>query len=93
MIFTTHQKRSDCMEEREVIALLKDKKMHVGTKETLRLVSQGKIKSVLIASNCPDNVKSDLKEQSAEVMIFDGNSKELGIICGKPFNIAVVGLE
>ena len=48
--------------------------------------SQGKL--IVIASNCP---APELKEQTAiPVVEFQGNNRELGAACGKPFSVSVV---
>ena len=72
---------------------MKKKKRHIGANATLKQIKNSKVNTVIISSNCPPETRRKLEESKTEVHIFDGNSKELGILCGKPFNISTLGLE
>lgn len=61
----------------------------IGTKQILKAVSDGKVKKVVIASNCPDDIKAKIPKELAEN--FEGNEKQLGTRLGKPFPVAMVG--
>ena len=81
------------MEERDVIKTMQKKKRYIGANATLKQIKNNKIKTVIISSNCPQETRNKLEGSKTEVHVFDGNSKELGILCGKPFNISTLGLE
>ncbi len=76
---------------------LKKKKPNIGTDTTINLVKNGRAKQVFVSKNCPDNIKEDLKRYSeifkAEYHELDINSEELGILCKKPFPIAVLSYD
>lgn len=80
----------------EIRKLLGTKKIVIGTKEVARLLKQGKVKKVLITSNCPNDVKEDIgnyaKLSKAELVQIDIPNDELGVVCKKPFSISVVGI-
>ena len=74
---------------------LKSKKLTLGLDRTLKKVRNQKIKIVYIASN--SNAKDQLlslgKSMGVEVVVLSENSKELGILCKKPFSVSVLGFE
>ena len=75
---------------------LKEKKVVMGTKSTLRLLKIGKLKKVYTASNCPENIKDDVshyaKISNIEVVDLKENNEELGTLCKKSFFISVLGI-
>ncbi len=79
--------------EKDVHEMLQKKRKAIGAKMTLKNAKKGKVKTAVIASNCPISTKKKLKSLKVDVLKFRGSSKELGIICGKPFTVSVVGLE
>jgi len=83
--------------EKEVKDALKAKKVLLGTNSVIRGVKTGSVKTVIKASNSPENIMGDLSYYSKigniSIENFNGNSKQLGELCGKPFNILLVGLK
>ena len=63
----------------------------IDTKETIKYLRLGNVKLVIVANNCPEDIKSDIEKYAklaqVEVETFDGTGKQLGIFCGKPFPI------
>ena len=64
----------------------------IGTREIIKNIKSGKVKSVIAASNCPDFIKEKVKKAGMQVQEFKGNQIQLGTKLGKPFPIAVAGL-
>ena len=66
----------------------------IGTKEVIRAAKAGKVKIVVVASNCPqfliDKVEKET-EGKVEMKQFSGDQKDLATRLGKPFAIALVG--
>jgi large subunit ribosomal protein L30e len=85
------------MTEKEIKKAIKEGKLVIGSKRVLKDLKQGVIKSVIYASNCPENRKKDInyysKHFGIEVKRFKGNSRQLGEICGKPFNVVLLGIR
>jgi len=83
--------------EQEIKEALKAKKLLIGSRRVFRCVRRGSVKSVIYASNCPEGAKKDLNRYAAlskiDIKEFAGNSSRLGEICGKPFNVLVVGVQ
>jgi large subunit ribosomal protein L30e len=72
---------------------LKEGKIVFGTERTEKLVKQGKVKEVFMASNVAENLAGLMKEyceiSGCKLSKLDENSKDLGAICKKPFSISV----
>ena len=81
----------------ELRSALNEKKVIIGSKQTVKNLKLKTIKTVVIASNCPENIKKDIdyysKLNSVKVEKFDGTAKQLGVFCGKPFSIAVLAIK
>ncbi|MBI4017818.1 MAG: ribosomal L7Ae/L30e/S12e/Gadd45 family protein [Candidatus Aenigmarchaeota archaeon] len=60
----------------------------LGYRRAVRLA--GKATLVIVANNCPAAYVDALKRAGANVDQFEGNSRDLGVIYGKPFNVSVV---
>jgi large subunit ribosomal protein L30e len=75
---------------------LKENKVILGTDRTVKCLKLGKVKMIVMASNCPDDVRKDLEQYTklGEVKLekFDGTAKQLGVFCGKPFSIATLAI-
>ncbi len=80
----------------EIKKIIKDKKLVIGTEQTIKNLKQGKIKKVYLSSNCPKKVKEDIvhyaKTFGSEVEVLDVRNDELGVACKKPFSISVLSL-
>lgn len=72
-------------------------KVTLGAKRTLETVRVGKAKLVVLASNCPGDVKKRIEEYAklSEVPIVSSNqsSIDLGISCGKPFTVTALAVR
>ena len=81
---------------KELRDALKENNVVIGSKTTIKYLKLGNVKIVVLASNCPENTKSDIehyaKTSGIEVKDFDGTSKQLGVFCGKPFAIASLAI-
>lgn len=78
----------------ELKKALKEKELVFGTKATLRNLRQRKTKHVLVSSNCPKEVRDELKHYAklagAELTELELPDKEIGLICKKRFSISVL---
>ena len=81
---------------KELKDALKENKVIIGSKRTIKYLKLGSVKLIILASNCPDDVKKDIehytKLSGIEIENFDGTAKQLGIFCGKPFAIASLAI-
>ena len=70
----------------EIKSILKKNKVLYGFRESKKALKSGKAENIIIAS------ESIGKEQFKGPLEFNGNSKELGTVCGKPFNVSVIAV-
>jgi large subunit ribosomal protein L30e len=75
---------------------LKEKKVVLGSSRTVKYLKMGKVRMVIVASNCPENIRKDLEQYAkmGEVKLegFDGTANQLGVFCGKPFSISSLAI-
>ena len=68
----------------------------VGTRRTVKYLKANRLKLVIMASNCTEEIRKEIenysKSSNMKVEKFDGTGKQLGLFCGKPFPIAVVSI-
>ena len=89
------------MDQKELMNKLKeaiaDNSVVMGSKEAKKYLKLKDVKLIIIANNCPNDVKQDIEKYSdiseTKIEEFDGTAKELGIMCGKPFPIAVLSIK
>jgi large subunit ribosomal protein L30e len=83
--------------EKEVKDAMKEMKLVIGTRMVMRGIKSEAMKYVICPENCSQEVRSDLDYYSRnfglEIKKFTGNSRQLGEICGKPFNIMLLGVK
>lgn len=81
----------------ELRKALKEKKLKMGIKETLKLMKKGKVKEVFVSSNCQEDLLAQIKRyckiSGCKLHELKENNKELGVICKKPFSISVCCYE
>ncbi len=78
----------------EIKKLLEEKKLVIGTDRTLKNLKTGKAGKVFVCSNPSAETKSDLahygKLSGVLIVELDIPNDELGVICKKPYAIAVL---
>lgn len=76
---------------------IKSKNVVIGYKESIKFIKLSTPKLIVIAKNAPEKIKSDIeysaKISKAKVENFDGTSKQLGVICGKPFPVTTLVIK
>lgn len=78
--------------ERELKIALRTGRVEIGSNVTIKNAKLGRGKLIIIASNCPDEIKGDILYYSRlskiPVYVYPGSSWDLGAICGKLFMVA-----
>ena len=73
---------------------VKEQKLIIGTKESMKAIKNGKAKEVFLSKNVPDDVREEVKKyaeiEGIKVNELDKDIVELGSICKKPFSIVVL---
>jgi len=74
---------------------LKKKKPILGLEFTLKKIRNQKVSKVYVASNSNEKEQLSIlgKTMGIDVVILDETSKELGVLCKKPFNVSVLSFE
>ena len=76
---------------------MKAGKMVIGRNTVVSMLKSGSLESVVRASNYSPGKLKELEYYSKiskiDIQIFGGTSARLGQLCGKPFNIAVLGIK
>jgi large subunit ribosomal protein L30e len=83
--------------ETQVKDAISKKEVVIGSSQVAKHLKSSKLKTIIVSNNCPDEIKNTNEHLSkiagTTIENFDGTDKELGIICGKPFSIAVLGIK
>ena len=78
----------------EIKKLLEEKKLVIGAQRTLKNLRAGKVGKIFVCNNPPEDTKKDLdhycKISGVEMIDLDVPNDELGLLCKKPFSIAVL---
>ena len=86
--------------EEGVVAIIKKllgkKGLVMGTERTMKLLKQGKLKTIYLSSNVPENLRKDVEHYSnlnkVEVVNLKQPNEELGVMCKKPFAISMLSV-
>ncbi|MFQ6063983.1 MAG: 50S ribosomal protein L30e [Candidatus Bathyarchaeia archaeon] len=72
-------------------------KAFLGAKNTVKNAKIGKVKLVIVAANCPENVHKDIEYycrlSNIPLVTFSGTSIDLGVACGKPFMVSALAVR
>lgn len=74
-----------------------DNKVILGTERVMKALREQAVERVLIARNCPDQVRNDLDHYAhlvnIPVVILNLSNEELGIFCKKNFFVSVLATQ
>jgi large subunit ribosomal protein L30e len=66
----------------------------LGSDKSIQELKLGKGKLVIVASNCPVDIREDVEQYAKlsdiTIYTYDGTSVDLGSVCGKPFTVATL---
>ena len=81
---------------REISQAVNTGRVILGSNQSVKAIKLGQAKLVVLASNCPDTVRADVKHYAklANIPVYDyeGDSPALALACGKPFLVSVVAI-
>jgi len=78
--------------DKSLIKAVKTGKVIFGANRTVEAAANGSAKIVVLALNCPEDIKKKTQETNVPIMEYEGTSVELGPVCGKPFTIAAMAI-
>lgn len=76
---------------------IKTKKIVIGYRDSIKFIKVNTPKVIVISNNLPQSLRNEI-EQNAKVVkmkveIFNGDSRQLGIFCGKPFPVSTLVIK
>lgn len=71
--------------------LIKEREVLFGLKGAKRMLESGEAEKIILSENSPKYFEEELKKFPTEKV--GENSREIGEICGKPFNISVLTVK
>jgi large subunit ribosomal protein L30e len=83
--------------DKAITTAVKTGKVSFGANAALQNAKAGKAKMVILASNCPKDIKEEIeyncKLSNVPVMTYKGASMDLANVCGKPFIISALSIR
>lgn len=81
----------------QIQSSLKAGNIIIGYKESLDYLKNSSPKMVVVSNNIQEDKKNELEHDAelsgTKLEVFEGDSKELGVICGKPFPISALVIK
>lgn len=81
----------------EIQSAIKNDKALLGYRESIKFIKLNQAKLIVMSNNLQEQIKNEIlhiaKLSNSKYEIFDGNSKELGTVCGKPFPVSVLTIK
>ncbi|MBI2543027.1 MAG: 50S ribosomal protein L30e [Candidatus Aenigmarchaeota archaeon] len=81
----------------EIQSSIKSNKTIIGYNESITFIKTGKPKLVVVANNLPVSSRKEIEHNAKvgkiKLEVFDGTSRELGVICGKPYPVSAIVIK
>jgi len=75
----------------------KTKNVVIGYRESKKFIKLNDFKLAVIAGNATEKVRREIEHNAKiagnKVEMFGGTSKELGVLCGKPYPVSVLVIK
>ena len=76
---------------------IKSKNVVIGYNESIQYLKTNSPKMIIVANNLPLSVRQEIEHNAkigkTKLEIFEGTSRELGVVCGKPFPVTTIILK
>ena len=80
----------------EIKKLIKDKKLIIGTENTMKKLRENKLSKIWLSSNVPAEIKQEItsyaKIAGVEVISLSIPNDELGVLCKKQFSVSLASV-
>jgi large subunit ribosomal protein L30e len=80
-----------------IATTVKTGKIHFGANSALKSAKTRKVKLIIFASNCPQKTREKIeyycKLSKIPMSIYNGDSLDLGAVCGKPFEVSALSVR
>ncbi|MGP8321980.1 MAG: 50S ribosomal protein L30e [Methanosarcinaceae archaeon] len=78
--------------DKALIKVIRTGSVIIGSNRTIDAAVSSDAKMVVLATNCPEEVRLKIESTNVPVLNYPGTSVELGPACGKPFTIAAMAI-
>ena len=83
--------------DKAISAAVKTGKVSLGASSAVQNAQTGKAKLIILAANCPKNVRGDVEYYSklskVPLIIYKCTSLDLAAVCGKPFSVSALSIR
>lgn len=83
--------------DKAITAAVKTGKVSFGAKSAIKNAKTGKVKLIILASNCPRDTREDIeyhcKLSQIPLIVYKGSSIDLATVCVKPFMISALSIR
>jgi large subunit ribosomal protein L30e len=83
--------------DKAISSAVKTGKVSLGAISAVQNAQTGKAKLIILAANCPKNVRGDVEYYSklskVPLIIYKGTSLDLAAVCGKPFSVSALSIR
>jgi large subunit ribosomal protein L30e len=83
--------------EKAIATAVKTGKVSLGAASAVQNAQTGRAKLIILAANCPKNVRGDVEYYSrlskVPLITFKGTSLDLAAVCGKPFSVSALSIR
>ena len=77
-----------------IATVVRTGKVLFGANNAIRMARVGRAKLIVVASNCPENIRQDIEYYGGlsriPIFTYKGTSIDLGAVCGKPFMVSAL---
>ena len=83
--------------DKAISTAVKTGKVSFGASSAIQNAQNGKAKLIILATNCPKNIREDVEHYSkmskVPLITFRGSSLDLAAVCGKPFSVSALSIR
>ena len=83
--------------DKAIAAAVKTGKVSFGANSAIQNAQSGKVKLIVVASNCPKNLSADIeyhcKLSKVALITYRSSSIDLGGVCNKPFAVSALSIR
>ncbi|MGB9676057.1 MAG: 50S ribosomal protein L30e [Candidatus Bathyarchaeales archaeon] len=83
--------------DKAIATAVKTGKVFFGANTAIHNAKTGRAKMIILASNCPKNIREDIeyycKLSNVPLIIYKGSSTDLAAVCGKPYVISALSIR
>lgn len=83
--------------DKAITKCVKTGRVLLGGSSTIQSAKTGKTKLVILAADCPRNLREDVEYycglSEVQVIDYEGSSKDLAAVCNKPFLVSTLSIK